>query len=568
MSIRRLSTAQTGGSRPKTEAPHDQNMSNASNPTNSAPRPAEDMLSGSADRASLESTSSLDLTPSTPDSMESLLTDDLTLRSLRVDGIAEEDFIGARILTRSMTNLSVTGNGPAQGAEQPPLQRRRSTVTSTIQNITRKFGYWDSEFHAQRINIIVTMLTNYVFLIVGFLIALCIYWGAYYDRSSRYKNVHFGVMIADDGLVGEMTSRFFALPALKAAGDFHVWNASSIQATTSKLGMSAYDFMRHEVHREKYRAAYFVKPNATTELALALNSLNTSFNPANDLLMAYYETGSDYNGVNNYFSSMVQLVVASHASFMEQVPWAAAVLQMVNSSHAETILDRAPELLTSLPQFRIVDGIPVIPQVIQAPLQVGLIYLCIFTFFQFVFSAPIHMYMSSKLKGLRYVAYRITAAQLAYIGLGFAYVLLNTAFQVSFTKAFGHLGFLVIWAFAYLTMSSIGSLIEMMVLVCIATKPAMIGLVLLLVAVTNLAPTISPIVLCPTFYRYGYALPVFNSYQLMMVAFFDAYKGHMGRNIGILVAWIIITNSGMPFVMGWTAKKMAQKAAAAKEKTA
>ena len=116
-------------------------------------------------------------------------------------------------------------------------------------------------------------------------------------------------------------------------------------------------------------------------------------------------------------------------------------------------------------------------------------------------------------------------------------------------------------------MSSIGSLIEMMVLVCIATKPAMIGLVLLLVAVTNLAPTISPIVLCPTFYRYGYALPVFNSYQLMMVAFFDAYKGHMGRNIGILVAWIIITNSGMPFVMGWTAKKMAQKAAAAKEKT-
>ena len=498
-------------------------MSNASNPTNSAPRPAEDMLSGPADRASLESTSSLDLTPSTPDSMESLLTDDLTLRSLRVDGIAEEDFIGARILTRSMTNLSVTGNGPAQGAEQPPLQRRRSTVTSTIQNITRKFGYWDSEFHAQRINIIVTMLTNYVFLIVGFLIALCIYWGAYYDRSSRYKNVHFGVMIADDGLVGEMTSRFFA---------------------------------------------YFVRPNATTELALALNSLNTSFNPANDLLMAYYETGSDYNGVNNYFSSMVQQVVASHASFMEQVPWAAAVLQMVNSSHAETILDRAPELLTSLPQFRIVDGIPVIPQVIQAPLQVGLIYLCIFTFFQFVFSAPIHMYMSSKLKGLRYVAYRITAAQLAYIGLGFAYVLLNTAFQVSFTKAFGHLGFLVIWAFAYLTMSSIGSLIEMMVLVCIATKPAMIGLVLLLVAVTNLAPTISPIVLCPTFYRYGYALPVFNSYQLMMVAFFDAYKGHMGRNIGILVAWIIITNSGMPFVMGWTAKKMAQKAAAAKEKTA
>lgn len=111
-------------------------------------------------------------------------------------------------------------------------------------------------------------------------------------------------------------------------------------------------------------------------------------------------------------------------------------------------------------------------------------------------------------------------------------------------------------------MSSVGSLIEVLVLFCIILKPAMIGLVLLLVAVVNLAPTISPIVLCPDFYRYGYAMPVFNSYQLMQVAFFNSYKGHMGRNIGILCAWIVVTNAMMPFAMKWMASRLPQQPAA------
>lgn len=503
-------------------------------------------------------------------SLESYLDDDDDLRLLRIEDLGiqnvvndAEDMAGARILTRSMSR-----------AELPPepLGRRRSTVTATIESITKKLGFWDLSFHAQRITIFLTMFTNYIFLIAGFLIALCIYWGAYYDRFSRYKNIKFAVLVADEGVevdgeavsvVGSVVSTFFALPALKVAGNFHIMNSSVVSVKSSALSMSLEDYMRHVVHRMEYRGAFYVPANATAVVAGALQSLDSSFNFGSDLLTAYFETGSDYNGVNNYFSNMIASVVAEFSLYMMRVPWAESILQFVNSTQAVEIIDTVPELLTTLPLFNIVDGNPVIEQVVQAPLQVGLIYLVVFTFFQFVFSLPVHMYMSSKLKGLHYVAYRIMAAQLAYFVLSFSYTVLNTAFGVKFNRAFGHLGFLVIWSFAFLTMSAVGSLIEALVLVCTVIKPALIGLVLLMAAVSNLAPTISPILLCPNFYRYGYAMPVVNSYELMQVAYFNAYKGHMGRNIGVLLAWIVLTNLAMPFVMKWTGKQMAKKAAAA-----
>lgn len=509
----------------------------------------------------IESLSSLATSLDEADDLQSFNLENIGVEDLDSD---TDDLIGARMLTRSMSAVS---------QEAPiPLTRRRSTIANTIQSITKKLGFWDLDFHSQRITIALTMFTNYIFLVAGFLIALCIYWGAYYGRVGRYKNVKYAVMIADEGVaadgetlavVGSIVSGFFTLPALKAVGDFKVMNSSAVSAASKSLAMSPEQYMRREVHRGLYRAAYFVPANATAILADALQTLNTSFNPGTDLLTAYYETGSDYNGVNNYFSNLVGTVVMQFSLYILEVPWVESALLLVNTSQAGEIFDRAPQLLTTLPQFNIVDGNPVIEQVVQAPLQVGLIYLVVFTFFQFIFSLPVHMYMSSKLKGLKYVAYRICAAQLAYFVLSFSYTVLNTAFGVSFTRAFGHLGFLVIWAFAFLTMSAVGSLIEMLVLVCTVIKPALIGLVLLMAAVSNLAPTISPIVLCPDFYRYGYAMPVFNSYQLMQVAFFNAYKGHMGRNIGVLLAWIVLTNMAMPFAMKWMGNQMAKKAAAA-----
>ena len=116
---------------------------------------------------------------------------------------------------------------------------------------------------------------------------------------------------------------------------------------------------------------------------------------------------------------------------------------------------------------------------------------------------------------------------------------------------------------------SLGSIIEVVALILFAVKPQLIGFLLLFTAVVNLSPTVSPIVLCPDFYRYGYGIPVRNAYELMQVAYFDSWKGRMGRNIGVLLTWIVVTNVAMPFVMKWMAnKKSAADAKAAAEAAA
>lgn len=491
----------------------------------------------------------------------------MSRRSRDVESLLTADMETPQMYMGPTSSLS-SAEGPTSTGE--PLRRRRSTVVATIQTITKKMGFWDLEFHAERIRIIVTLASNYIFLIAGFMISLCIYWGAYYDRTSKYKDIKFAVMIADEQvgslspILGKIVSTFFQNAAVAPYGNFEVWNSTRLALVASSHNNTLTEEVYRQVHHQKYKAAFYVHPNATFQMYEALVTLNSTFEPSQELLSAVYETGSDYNAIFNYVSTLVLLLCVSFGTAMMSAGWTQDWMSVLNSTQIEAVLTEAPKLLTSLPEFQANDRIPVPEAVVQAPLQIGLIYLCVFTFFQFIFSLPIQMYVASKIKGWKFVVFRIATAQSAYFQLSLAYVVLNTAFQIPFNKAFGYLGFLVIWGAAFLTMSSVGSMIEILVLACIVLKPAMIGVMLLLVAVTNLAPTISPIFLCPTFYRYGYAMPVYNSYHIMQVALFDSWKGNLGRHFGILVAWIIVTNACMPFMMKWVSKQMQkQKAAAA-----
>ncbi|RLV92911.1 Nitrosoguanidine resistance protein SNG1 [Spathaspora sp. JA1] len=456
----------------------------------------------------------------------------------------------------------------------PPLERRRSTVVTAIQNVTKKFNFWDKEYHADRIHIALKFLDNYLYLVVGFTAALCIYWGSYFDRTAHYTRLKFAVIIADapvgnlPNILGQTVEAFFTkVPAIQQLGNFDIWDFDRINTLAQSHNNTITQEVYRQVHHQKYWAAFYVHPNATLQWAQALAQASTAFDPSTSLMEVVYETGRDFNAVMNSIITVIQTIVRGWYSFLPNTNLVSNMLQTINSTETTTVISQSPQLLTTMPTFFVNDRIPVTNLVFQAPFQIGLIYIVIFTFFQFIFSIKIHMYIASKIKGFQYVMYRMISAQIAYLILSLAYVVLNTAFGLKFNKAFGQAGFLVIWMFAFLTMASLGSIIELIVLFLVAIKPVLIGFLLLFVAVTNLSPVISPIVLCPTFYRYGYAMPVRNSYELMHVAYFDSWKGHMGRNIGILVTWIVVSNAAMPFVMKWLAKKKAQldaKAAAEK----
>ncbi|KAK6460880.1 hypothetical protein DFJ63DRAFT_211161 [Scheffersomyces coipomensis] len=458
-----------------------------------------------------------------------------------------------------------TGSVSSTGA---PLQRRRSTVVSAIQAVTTKLGFWDKEFHAERIKIILTFANNYLFLLTGFTAALCIYWGSYYDRTARYKNIDFAIINADTqegqlpAVVGPVVASFFNLTALQALGKFHPIDYATISASAISHNNTITEEVYRQIHHQKYWAAFYIKPNATLMWYEALATGSNEFLPS-QLLEVVYETGRDYNAVNNYIVSVVHNILQAYYAYTPQTPLFADLISNLNSTQKLNVMTNAPQLLTTIPTFEEIDLIPVPNQIVQAPLQIGLIYLVIFSFFQFILQLPIHMYIASKIKGFKYVAYRMISSQMGYVILALGYVSLNAAYGLSYSTTFGRSGFLVVWAFAYLTMGSLGSIIEVLVLLLFAVKPQLIGFLLLFVAVINVSPTVSPIMLCPDFYRYGYGIPVRNSYDLMHVAYFNAWKGNMGRNIGILLAWMVCSNLAMPFLMKWMAAKKAKADAAA-----
>ncbi|GME87741.1 unnamed protein product [Ambrosiozyma monospora] len=87
--------------------------------------------------------------------------------------------------------------------------------------------------------------------------------------------------------------------------------------------------------------------------------------------------------------------------------------------------------------------------------------------------------------------------------------------------------------------------------------------------ITNIAATFSPMETCPEFYRFTYAMPIKNAYELMKVLFFDTYRGHIGRYFGVLIAWVVLNNILMPFCLMFFSFKLKRAAAKlAKEKVA
>ncbi|KAK7679140.1 hypothetical protein QCA50_017902 [Cerrena zonata] len=120
-------------------------------------------------------------------------------------------------------------------------------------------------------------------------------------------------------------------------------------------------------------------------------------------------------------------------------------------------------------------------------------------------------------------------------------------------------------------MWAVGAMNEIMGMLLILVYPPLLGFWMLFWVIINISPTFTPLALSPKFFRYGYALPIHNSYEITKVIFFNTYKGQLGRNYGILVAWVVIeTIALVPTVIlfGKTMGKRAAQAKAAQAKAA
>ncbi|OWB85108.1 hypothetical protein B5S33_g3766 [[Candida] boidinii] len=316
-----------------------------------------------------------------------------------------------------------------------------------------------------------------------------------------------------------------------------------------------------QVHKQDYWGTIYL-PNGseTNELQQIFANANTQIPIARNLVRGYYESGRD-------FVSMGSTVTPSLLRFdsaFAGIAGADVYPQLINNltdSQKDNLIQNGATILSDLPMIALTDGRPVTDPVVLAPSQVGLIYIVILTFFQFMWFIHLHGEMGKKLTTVSYIVYRIVVSQIAFLFLSLAYSCVSAAFQVTFSNTWKG-GFGVQWMFTFLTMSAVGGANENVALLAFPVLPPLMGFWLLFWVIINIAPTFSPIALCPKFFRYGYAMPIHNSYEATKVLLFDTYRGQLGRNIGILIAYIVINIAIAPLCIMFASYKFRQQAMA------
>ncbi|CUM67915.1 uncharacterized protein PRCAT00005626001 [Priceomyces carsonii] len=443
-----------------------------------------------------------------------------------------------------------------------------------LERVQTSYSFFNEKLRSQRFEMMMHILLIYLVMATCLLSIFSIYWGSMYKRETRMKNLKMLVVIEDDHTIGDVKpwigdeiKSIVRSPDAKSIGDWHVYNSSEFHELAEKHDNNIEQELARQIHHQKFWSSIYVKPNATYNLYKAMLDNDSHYNVTNGSIISVYETGRDFLNMNSYVTPAIlriqtiwQIESAAKQKVFDLLPNKTLVLNQ----------EASMALLTSMPQFAMYDNAPFMDLVLVAPSQVGLIYLIIVTFFQFNFFQDLNQKVAKyKLKKLHYVLYRIIVSVLSFFVLSLFYSFVSLAMQVDFQKAFGRSGFLVYWMTSFLTMWSVGLLNEIMALVLIMIYPPLIGFWMLFWVIINISPTFTPLALSPKFFRYGYGLPIHNSYEITKVIFFNTYKGQLGRNYGILVAWIVLEMLCYPFVLkrfGQVMAKKAQKAAQAQEK--
>ncbi|KAG7664355.1 uncharacterized protein J8A68_002137 [[Candida] subhashii] len=470
-------------------------------------------------------------------------------------------------------NGSIKSAQDWQGSSQSDLESQVDKSDRDT-NTVPEYSFFDPKLSAQRKRLKFEFSRVYIIMIIGIMGLFSIYWGSMYGRNDRIRNLRMLVVIEDDitiegipPILGDTLREVLETPTALTRGNWHIFNSSEFAKLAAENNNNIEQELERQIHHQNYWSSIYVKPNATWNFYNALIQGDGKYNVSNNSIISVYETGRDFVAMNQYVTPSIQMI--ERIWLGEQTNMTQPLLDLMSNASEVLSQPGTMQLLASPIQFIYFDRIKYTDPVLLAPSQVGLIYTIIVTFFQFNFLGEVHIAVAkSGVNKRHYVIYRFLASVASFFVLSFAASIVSLAFQVDFTKAFGHSGFLVYWAISFLTMWAVGSASELAALLCITVYPPLIGFWLMFWVIINVAPTFTPLALSAKFYRYGYAMPIYNSYEATKVVLFNTYKGALGRHIGILIAWIVLLTIALPFALAYFGKTMTKKAQLAAQKQA
>lgn len=450
------------------------------------------------------------------------------------------EWIGAdenKIYETDSTAKNEEGEGLSHLSDVP-LQRLKTRIFSKkMRNDRRSYGK--------------KFVFNILALGTLMIIVFCIFWGILYDRPSHYWKVNFLAVVEDNGELGEYVTQLME----SSPATYHIYNSTTFR---EKYGtdVNIEDKVHELVHHQKFWGSLMVFENATSSLTDSLEIQSAPSYNFSDYFQFFYESGRD---LLSFDASILPLLTNIEQEFQEY--YFSSYYPQLLSNYSSVLASSTEKLSgTSYVVWNAIDNRPFNNPVLIAPLDIGLVYCILVTFFQFALFVPIHSVISPKIKTSHIIMYRLFTSWAAYFFLSLFFCTISAIYQVDFTLAFGKAGFIVYWMSTWLIMGAIGGANENAISLIIAFAPQYLGFWLLSWIVLNITPSFFPMVLANNFYRYGYIMPVENAVGIYKVVFLNLYKGHMGLNYGVLIAWCVVNTLLLPLVLKLQAWKFASNA--------
>lgn len=398
------------------------------------------------------------------------------------------------------------------------------------------------------------LLTNFV--LASFIITvLSIYWGATYRESHFLHKVNILTVIQDDPVdITPNLTQVLSSIVTEVPGTWHLYNSSEYQKKRNIDRAEIDKEILNQVHSQDFWMSLNVKPNATNSLYQSL--LSSSERPFNfsSYFQVIYESGRDPNSMRSTILPCMQQLEGLYRHYVV-TQYLPRILRGVNSTSVQTNLISASNV-----NFDYWDYRPFYNPAVLSPLQVGLIYCLILTFFQLGLYGPLHREMAQLLKPKSMIIYRICVSFCTYFIMSLFFCTLSAIFQIDFTLAFGKAGFVVYWMSTWLLMAALGGANENVATIVASYGPQYLGFWLMTWIVLNIAPSFYPMAIHSSFYRYGYMMPIHNGLDIFKVIFLNTSKNTMGRNYGVLCAWIVLNTSLFPFIMMFIGKRNEKRA--------
>ncbi|CAB4256449.1 similar to Saccharomyces cerevisiae YGR197C SNG1 Protein involved in resistance to nitrosoguanidine (MNNG) and 6-azauracil (6- AU) [Maudiozyma barnettii] len=451
-----------------------------------------------------------------------------------------------------------------------------SSEDDTLQKIQTR--YFSPRLQNQRKKVFLHFLLTILIFAVFMFTVFTLFWGSNAYTVKYFPRIKILAVLQDDILTSEMQDlNVIPLTAIinqmipLMPGKWSVYNTSD--SFINKYHLSNYtdksvainEKVTERIYHEYFWLSLNVKPNATLQLFNSIvNNTATPFN-ASSVFEVMYESGRD---PSNLKTAILPIMEGLDTAFEEYYTYNYLPSLITNITQTYPNITFNPLSLSAMgnPGFNYIDYRPFYRRGLITPAQIGIIYGLIITVFQFLVYTPLHMEMAKYLNAKNYIIYRILISFITFFFTSLFYCTVSAMFGFDFTKAFGRGGFMVYWMSSWLYMLACGGANENVVSLIFLWKPQFLGFWILSFVILNLGPSFFPMALDNVVYRYGYMMPIHNAVGIFRVIFMDTSKRHMGRNYGVLVAWIVINTILQPFVItfvGRVNRKRQQAAAAA-----